>query len=95
MKDIMKMGIDAVLLQLPKESQEEKIDYLLCSITHHEMIKKLEVAREKGRCGWWKEECNIDFLKDMLREHIEKGDMIDVINIAAMIMLKEEGQQND
>jgi len=55
------------------------------------MANKLEKKRKDGRGGWWNPDIAMnEKLKEMLTEHIEKGDMIDVINLSAMIMVREE-----
>jgi len=54
------------------------------------MKDKLKIAREKGRGGWWNaDECDIAYLREQLQQHIEKGDMVDVMNFAAMIYVRE------
>jgi hypothetical protein len=54
------------------------------------MKEKLNVSRRKGKGGWWnKDDCSVDHLKNLLLEHIEKGDMVDVMNFAAMIYVRE------
>lgn len=52
------------------------------------MKEKLAIARAKGRGGW--QECPESHLVEMLREHVAKGDMRDVANIAMMIYLNRE-----
>lgn len=47
------------------------------------MKEKMEISREKGRSGW--EGCPVEELWKMLREHVEKGDPVDVANLAMMI----------
>jgi hypothetical protein len=47
------------------------------------MKDKLADARTKGRTGW--EKCSPEYLSDLLREHVEKGDPRDVANIAMML----------
>lgn len=44
---------------------------------------KMAASRDKGRGGW--QTCPVEYLMDMLREHVEKGDMRDVACIAMMI----------
>ena len=68
---------------------DEYIDDRLCEYVYRSMKEKLALARDKGRGGWYREDCKIDDLKKMLIEHIDKGDMIDVINFAAMIYAKK------
>ena len=54
------------------------------------MREKLKLARVRGRGGWWNsDECTIDDLRSLLREHVEKGDMRDVLNLAAMVYVRE------
>lgn len=65
------------------------VDERLCHYAADAMDEKLEISRAKGRGGWWREECTIEQLKAMLAEHVDKGDMVDVMNIAAMIWAKE------
>jgi hypothetical protein len=52
------------------------------------MKLKLAEARAKGRGGW--ERCPEADLMAMLRDHIDKGDMRDVANLAMMIHLNRE-----
>ena len=44
---------------------------------------KMAASRAKGRGGW--QTCPVDVLWRMLREHVEKGDPVDVANLAMMI----------
>ena len=67
-------------------------DEFMVNLAGTMMKEKLSKARDKGRGGWWdKEQCSIDSLKHLLKEHVEKGDMIDVLNIAAMIQVRTMG----
>lgn len=65
---------------------EELIDFIMVEETAIAMLEKLSRKRAEGKKGWSHRHTvkNVDLLK-MLQEHIHKGDMIDVINIAAMI----------
>ncbi len=47
------------------------------------MKGKMAASRAKGRSGW--QHCLEDYLTDMLRGHIDKGDMRDVALISMMI----------
>lgn len=47
------------------------------------MQAKMTVSREKGRSGW--HTVPVEDLWRMLREHVEKGDPIDIANFAMMI----------
>lgn len=60
-----------------------------------EMDIKLTQKRKEGRGGWFRSECSETELIDMLHEHIQKGDMVDVLNLAAMILAKRELEEND
>jgi hypothetical protein len=77
-------------MQTPN-APENYADQRMVEITKRAMASKLEAARDKGRHGWWNsEQCSIEDLKKMLLEHIEKGDMIDVMNFAGMIFIREK-----
>lgn len=53
------------------------------------MKDKLAKSREKGRSGWGNpEECSVEYLAKLLVDHVEKGDAIDVANIAMMLELR-------
>lgn len=55
------------------------------------MKAKLAVARDKGRGGWEdREQCPDGYLSQLLREHVEKGDPVDVANLAMMLSLRGE-----
>lgn len=50
------------------------------------MKAKLAKKRDEGRGGWDNpDECSIAFLSKLLREHVAKGDTVDVGNLAMMI----------
>lgn len=49
----------------------------------HAMMKKLAKTRAKGRGGW--QQCSNADLWQMLREHIDKDDPVDIGNFAMMI----------
>lgn len=51
------------------------------------MKTKLDIQQKKGYRGW--EDCSIEHLQNLLAEHIEKGDMVDVANFACMIWWRE------
>ena len=68
---------------------EAEADSMLIKVTTLVMGEKLQKSREKGRYGWWNSTCSTNELKEMLREHVDKGDMSDVINLAAMIHFRE------
>jgi hypothetical protein len=47
------------------------------------MKDKMAISRDKGRRGW--QNCSMSDLWAMLREHVEKGDPVDIANIAMML----------
>jgi hypothetical protein len=56
------------------------------------MKAKLAKAREKGRGGWDdKAQCSQQYLSDLLRGHVDKGDPVDVANFCMMLSLRGEG----
>lgn len=55
------------------------------------MADKMRESRIKGRSGWDnKEQCSAQYLSDLLRSHVEKGDPIDVANFAMMLHQRGE-----
>ena len=73
----------------PISTPDEVADSYLLLLARQGMSDKLADARDKGRGGWWSEECSNSDLLDMLKDHIHKGDMRDVMNLAAMIYCRE------
>ncbi|RWB08745.1 MAG: hypothetical protein EOQ39_18970 [Mesorhizobium sp.] len=50
------------------------------------MKEKLAKTRAKGRFGWDDpDDCSIETLSQMLKDHVSKGDPVDVANLAMMI----------
>ena len=55
------------------------------------MKEKLAAARLKGRGGWQdKDDCSQEHLSRLLREHVEKGDPVDVANFCMMLHARGE-----
>ncbi|MBB2818971.1 UNVERIFIED_ORG: hypothetical protein GGD59_002216 [Rhizobium esperanzae] len=55
------------------------------------MKAKLAEKRAQGRGGWDdKDDCSSLWLSTLLREHVEKGDPLDVGNFAMMLHQREE-----
>ncbi|MCF2900954.1 hypothetical protein L1267_11115 [Pseudoalteromonas sp. OFAV1] len=71
------------------EYREEFMDTELVNSAKNAMAEKLLDSRNKGRGGWWSENCSTEHLNELLKEHVNKGDMVDVMNIAAMIYYRE------
>lgn len=82
-----------LFLQLAKEfpgRADAEADERLCRYAAHVMKEKLDASRVKGRGGWWDEnQCSTDHLRASLRQHVAKGDMVDVMNLAAMVYARE------
>ncbi|MHB1704959.1 MAG: hypothetical protein ACYCSH_02770 [Acidithiobacillus sp.] len=69
-------------------------DHFLVRQCAEHMAAKLALSRAKGRGGWHTPRCDVSHLHRMLREHVEKGDMVDVLNLAGMILVRQScGQQ--
>lgn len=54
------------------------------------MKAKLSKKRADGRCGWEGPTCSDVILSRLLREHVEKGDPLDVGNLAMMLHQRGE-----
>ena len=69
---------------------DELADDRLVQHAANAMREKLALARSRGRGGWWDNtDCTIEHLRSLLRDHVEKGDMRDVMNLAAMVYVRE------
>lgn len=71
---------------------DEQWDEFLIRRTTELMRTKLKKKRDQGRTGWEREAPQ--YFWPMLFEHLRKGDPIDIINIAAMILVTEELQSS-
>ena len=75
---------------LSSRKQERYADSRLVAYAQEAMTERLHIARNKGRHGWWDEKtCSIELLKNCLQDSITKGDMVDIMNFAAMIYARE------
>jgi hypothetical protein len=54
------------------------------------MKAKPAKKRDEGRRGWEGPDCTAELLSRLLREHVEKGDPLDVGNLAMMLHQREE-----
>lgn len=79
---------DKLLLEWVLRMPDDKADELLVYAVMYEMRDKLKKKRNDGRGGWFGPNCSNEVLREMLIDHVEKGDPIDVINLAAMIMVR-------
>ena len=56
------------------------------------MKAKLAKSREKGRSGWEdKSLCSAEYLSELLRGHVDKGDPVDVANFCMMLPQRGAG----
>lgn len=56
----------------------------------HDMSRKQQEARNKGRIGWWdKDVCSIEHLYNLRDKAIQDKDHTSVINFTAMIAMRE------
>lgn len=69
---------------------DKEADSVLVAMVAHEMRKKLKKKREDGRKGWFRPNCSNKQLREMLIEHVEKGDPVDIINLAGMILARQK-----
>ena len=81
--------ISSMIIGMELDFVNQFMDNELANSAMEAMQEKLEVARSKGRGGWYCENCSTEKLRSMLKEHVDKGDMRDVMNIAAMIYYRE------
>lgn len=89
---------DGYMAALSPESREEVIDTCALQAFADRMRTKLELARSKGRGGWHEpDSCGPagkptiqQELSEILRECVEKGDPVDVANIAMMLSMRDE-----
>ena len=63
-------------------------DDIAVDLFAEKMKEKLGKSRDKGRSGW--EDCPIEHLIASLKDHISKGDPVDVANFAMMISQRGE-----
>ncbi|WP_221953049.1 hypothetical protein [Rhizobium laguerreae] len=71
--------------------QEEHEDDIAVDRFAAAMKAKLAEKRAQGRGGWDdKDDCSDIWLSELLREHVEKGDPLDVGNFAMMLHQRGE-----
>ena len=76
----------ATLLRKMNEAMDDVLVEAAASMMRH----KLARARDKGRGGWWNsKECTAKGLREAMEQHTEKGDPVDVMNLAAMVAVRE------
>ncbi len=73
-----------------RRKMDEAMDEVLVQAAASMMRHKLAKARDKGRGGWWNpKECTARGLREAMEAHTEKGDPVDVMNLAAMVAVRE------
>ena len=70
----------------PAHQDDAAVDALAAT-----MKAKLAKQRAKGYSGWDTPEFTQQRLSDMLREHVDKGDPVDVANFCAFLAARGEG----
>lgn len=69
----------------------EMADISMIDLVSTAMKEKMHKKALEGRGGWYKlHEVKNEILIKMLKRHVDKGDMIDVLNFAAMIHVRTE-----
>jgi len=66
----------------------EKADHILVERTAHIMRERLQEKREDGFSGWNTPRCSNEDLLRKLEDNLEQGELLDVINLAAMILAR-------
>ena len=87
---------DMVFLHNAPESTAEGFGIKILSENTCIMMKSRLIEQHfNNRHDWWKEEVSIELLKEYLQKNVDSGDMLDVINLAAMILHKEIHQRQE
>ena len=73
------------ILRLP----DDRADSLLVEFAAHEMRERLRSQRKKGFHGWHGPNCTNEDLFERLRKNLEKGDLVDVLNLTAMALARK------
>lgn len=71
-------------------ARSEDADGILVEFTAQEMRKRLNEQRKRGFTGWHTPQCTNENLLQRAKANLEKGDLIDVINLAAMILARKQ-----
>lgn len=80
----------AAFLRKEAETGDLHSDDLAVNAFASTMKAKLAKKRAEGRGGWQEADCTEQRLSNMLREHVEKGDPVDVANFAMMLHQRRE-----
>lgn len=84
--DINKDYIEDLLNLIPDSTADK---WMVDSVAR-KMEAKLKIKRDQGMGGWLTTGCSNEHLKKEMVAHIEKGDMVDVLNFAGMILMRQE-----
>lgn len=68
---------------------DQNADKLLVEFAAHEMRERLNSQSESGFHGWHGPNCTNEDLIERLKKNLEKGDLIDVLNLAAMALARQ------
>ena len=85
------------MLKIKNYSSENKSEYatsLMVSAVKNDMLKKMEISRNKGRGGWWEKDCSSELLWNLIYEHVDKEDYVDVMNLIGMLAFKESRKES-
>ena len=86
-KDCFAAWQAALAQRKPVHSDDEAVDRFSVA-----MKEKLAKSRAKGRGGWDDHaQCTVEFLSQLLVEHVAKGDPVDVANLAMMLHQRSSG----
>ena len=77
------------MLKILYYSYCESIDNKAVDDLAKNMKEKLAKKRQEGY-GGWKDNCSQEVLSKLLRDHVEKGDVVDVANFCAFLFARNE-----
>lgn len=87
----MKQGVREIMGPLIAKLDDVSADEALVDITSNAMAEKLKKKRRQNKEGWHiKEMITNEQLLIMLKKNLDDGDMVDVINLAAMVYVRSE-----
>lgn len=79
------VSVKLAMRALVEMMTDKELDMFLVQEASVAMRAKLDKKRDEGYHDWATDVVNNDELLEMLKEHVEKGDMVDVMNLAAMM----------
>ena len=87
-RQLQRTGSYVVAMRRIIKTPVQHSDDIAVDLFAAKMKEKLAKSRDKGRGGW--EDCTIEYLITSLKDHILKGDPVDVANFSMMISLRGE-----